>query len=98
LKETSFDFVKRQLSLIRRSVPGLPIIFTVRTLSQGGRFSNEKVSDMFDLLEMGVKWGCEFVDVEILDVMDTYYETRLSALLSRKRNSHIIARYVFFSL
>ncbi|KAI9322305.1 EPSP synthase-domain-containing protein [Dichotomocladium elegans] len=58
------EYVGEQLSILRRVVP-LPIVYTVRSRGQGGAFSNEDEKGMFELLQWGQRWGCEYIDVEI---------------------------------
>lgn len=99
LKSTSEDFVGSQLALLRRLTP-LPIVFTVRTVSQGGKFpdaTKQDVERMFDLLENGIKWGCEFVDMEITNETDPEQRARFARINSIKGNSKIIASFHDFS-
>ncbi|TDH65363.1 hypothetical protein CCR75_002996 [Bremia lactucae] len=58
-------FVAAQVALLR-ALSTLPIIFTVRSKGQGGAFPDgvEHESKMFELLHLGVRVGCEFVDME----------------------------------
>ncbi|CAH0473101.1 unnamed protein product [Peronospora belbahrii] len=58
-------FVAAQVALLR-SLSTLPIIFTVRSKGQGGAFPDgeEHEQKMFELLQLGVRLGCEFVDME----------------------------------
>uniref|UniRef100_M4BYJ7 Pentafunctional AROM polypeptide n=1 Tax=Hyaloperonospora arabidopsidis (strain Emoy2) TaxID=559515 RepID=M4BYJ7_HYAAE len=58
-------FVAAQVALLR-SLSTLPIIFTVRSKGQGGAFPDgeEHEQKMFELLRLGVRLGCEFVDME----------------------------------
>lgn len=62
LKEHSENFVANQIALVRKFTQ-LPIIFTVRSLSQGGRFAGD-VSTFFSLLKLAVRHGVEYLDVE----------------------------------
>ncbi|KAI9025461.1 EPSP synthase-domain-containing protein [Hyaloraphidium curvatum] len=99
LKSTAEEFVGAQVSLLRRLTP-LPIIFTVRTVGQGGKFpdaTKQDVERMFDLLEKGLKWGCEFVDMEITNEADPEQKARFAHILGIKGNSRIIASYHDFS-
>ncbi|KAH8923017.1 Pentafunctional AroM protein [Atractiella rhizophila] len=58
------DFVATQLAALRYSVP-LPIVYTVRTHSQGGMFPDDAMAEYFDLLKLGRRLGCEFIDMEV---------------------------------
>ncbi|KAI8872287.1 Pentafunctional AroM protein [Ramicandelaber brevisporus] len=65
-------FVNRQILAIRRATT-LPIIYTVRTAAQGGRWPDADAgAEMFASLRSGIRWGCEYVDVEVgHDVVQT---------------------------
>lgn len=41
----------------------LPVVFTVRSVGQGGTFAGSE-EEMFRLLSLGVRAGCEYIDVE----------------------------------
>ncbi|KAI7861702.1 EPSP synthase-domain-containing protein [Spinellus fusiger] len=58
------EYVGEQLAILRRHV-SLPVIFTVRSKSQAGTFSDSNEKGMFELLQWGQRWGCEYIDVEI---------------------------------
>ncbi|KAF8581457.1 Pentafunctional AroM protein [Ramaria rubella] len=60
----SFLYVANQVTAVRRHTP-LPIIFTVRTMSQGGMFPDSEEGVAFDLMMLGIRLGCEYIDVEI---------------------------------
>ncbi|KAJ3073744.1 3-dehydroquinate dehydratase (3-dehydroquinase) [Podochytrium sp. JEL0797] len=96
LKEWTDEFIGTQISLIRRHSP-LPIIFTVRTKSQGGRFADHALDDMFALLEIGLKHQCEFVDVEVVDPADAQFVRLYHALVANKGRSHLLASFHDFS-
>ncbi|CAG8562634.1 3719_t:CDS:1, partial [Acaulospora colombiana] len=83
----STDYVAQQLALIRRSST-LPIIFTVRSKGQGGRFPDNRKKEMFVLLGQAIKWGCEYIDLEIGGPSDL-----ISNLISNKGYSKIIASW-----
>lgn len=57
-------FVGEQLSLVRLLVD-IPVIFTVRTKNQGGTYPDDRPSDVLRLLQAALKWGCEFIDIEL---------------------------------
>ncbi|KAJ3192313.1 3-dehydroquinate dehydratase (3-dehydroquinase) [Irineochytrium annulatum] len=92
LKSTEEAFVAQQVALVRRA-SSLPIIFTVRTRSQGGAFPDAEEDRMFSLLRLGARLGCEFVDVEAGEVHDSKRRQKLDGFLATKGNSHIIASY-----
>ncbi|KAI5858680.1 type I 3-dehydroquinase-domain-containing protein [Tricharina praecox] len=63
LSSTSPAFVSQQISLLRANSE-LPILFTVRTVSQGGKFPDEMAVEALELLQLAVEAGCDYVDVE----------------------------------
>ena len=67
LRETgsipSHAYVSHQVSALRR-VTDLPIVFTVRTVAQGGAFPDDAKKEAADLLKLALRLGCEYVDVE----------------------------------
>nr|KAJ3423291.1 3-dehydroquinate dehydratase (3-dehydroquinase) [Polyrhizophydium stewartii] len=87
LESTDTAFVGEQVALLRTLSP-LPIVFTVRTVSQGGRFPDDRFDDMLALLECGVRWGCEYIDVELTRPFE-----RFDKLLRSKGNALIIGSY-----
>lgn len=66
LASTQPEFVVRQVSLLRRAVGHLPIIFTVRSVAHGGSFAGSR-AEQLQLLTMGARVGCAYVDVEAHD-------------------------------
>ncbi|KAJ3116497.1 3-dehydroquinate dehydratase (3-dehydroquinase) [Physocladia obscura] len=96
LKEWTDEFVGSQIAHVRRHSK-LPIIFTVRTKSQGGRFPDNELPKMFSLLELGLKFHCEFVDVEVLDSKSEEFVKLYRILIKNKGNSHLISSYHDFS-
>lgn len=64
LKSQDIDFVTEQVSILRQHT-GLPIIFTVRTVSQGGSFPDDAIEALLALYHLGLQLGSEYLDVEI---------------------------------
>ncbi|CAG8654123.1 32639_t:CDS:1, partial [Racocetra persica] len=85
--ESFVDYVAKQFTLLRRS-SSLPIIFTVRSQGQGGKFPDTQEKELFFLLEQALKWGCEYVDVEICWSNDL-----ISNLIKNKGHTKIIASW-----
>lgn len=81
------SYVALQLTQLRESTE-LPIVFTVRTRGQGGFFPDEAEDELFELLELGIRLGCEFVDVEC-----GWDERRTQALVHSKGYTKIIASW-----
>jgi len=57
-------YVASQVAALRRNT-ALPIIFTVRTVSQGGMFPDNAEDAALALMMLGIRTGCEYIDVEI---------------------------------
>jgi pentafunctional AROM polypeptide len=83
----SVDYVVEQLSFLRSRVT-LPIIFTIRTQSQGGRFPDNAHDAALELYRLAFRSGCEFVDLEI-----AFPEDMLRAVTEMKGFSKIIASH-----
>lgn len=80
-------YVQEQVAALRR-VSSLPIVFTVRTKSQGGAFPDSAQKESIDLLRLALQMGVEYIDVEI-----TLPEKQIKDLASRKGFSQIIASW-----
>ncbi|KAG1740967.1 hypothetical protein EDB19DRAFT_1707078 [Suillus lakei] len=80
-------YVTAQVAALRRAT-SLPIIFTVRTIGQGGAFPNNAESDAFELLGLALRLGVEYIDVEI-----SASERLITELAARKGFSQIIASW-----
>ncbi|TFY79059.1 hypothetical protein EWM64_g4952, partial [Hericium alpestre] len=80
-------YVAEQIAALRRKT-SIPIVFTVRTVSQGGSFPDKAVNEAFDLFDLALRVGVEYVDVEL-----TWPEKKIADLVKRKGHSQIIASY-----
>jgi pentafunctional AROM polypeptide len=56
LRSWDHNFVRNQSALLRRSCP-LPVIYTVRTKSQGGAFPDDE-NAYFALSRLALRCGC----------------------------------------
>lgn len=83
----SLAYVQQQVSALRR-VSSLPIVYTVRTKSQGGAFPDAAVKEAVALLQLGLQVGVEYLDVEI-----TLPEKSIKELNAQKGFSQIIASW-----
>src|SRR6266478_4501436 len=81
------SYVAGQVAAIRR-VSSLPIVYTVRIVSQGGAFPDKSVKEAFELFHLALRLGVEYVDVEI-----SWPEKNIRDLVSRKGNSQIVASW-----
>ncbi|KAL8775612.1 MAG: hypothetical protein Q9209_000108 [Squamulea sp. 1 TL-2023] len=83
----SVDFVVSQLAILRCS-SFLPIIFTIRTQSQGGKMPDDAYSEIYNLLNLALRMGVEFLDLEI-----SLPEDLLRSISQYKHESKIIASH-----
>jgi 3-dehydroquinate dehydratase type I len=84
------SFVSNQVAVVRR-LSDLPIIFTVRTVPQGGSFAYDPAcatdrEDLLSLLLLGIRLGCAFIDVEFKTTTESM-RARLYAELRKRRRS-----------
>ena len=66
LETQSFELVSEAISFIRNRGVALPIIYTIRSVEQGGKFvvNFQNMNLLMSLLEHGVRLGCTYVDIE----------------------------------
>ncbi|KAN0131738.1 Pentafunctional AroM protein [Lactarius tabidus] len=83
----SLGYVTEQVTAIRR-VSSLPIVYTVRTVSQGGAFPDKSVKEAFDLFRLALRLGVEYVDIEI-----SWPEKDIHDVIARKGYSRILASW-----
>jgi pentafunctional AROM polypeptide len=83
----SVEYVSSQLALIRGKSQ-LPLLFTIRSKGQGGRFPDEAVQEATELYITAVRMGLEYVDLEM-----TWPVSVLEKITSTKGNSKIIASH-----
>ncbi|KAI4159263.1 MAG: hypothetical protein LQ342_006724 [Letrouitia transgressa] len=83
----SVDFVASQVALLQ-SYTLLPIIFTVRTLSQGGMLPDEAQEEVLALYRLALRMAVEFLDLEI-----HLPESILQTVTQAKENTKIIASH-----
>ncbi|KAI8089144.1 EPSP synthase-domain-containing protein [Halteromyces radiatus] len=81
------EYVGEQLSILRRHID-LPVIYTVRSKSQAGAFSDYDENGMFELLSWGARWGCEYIDMETI-----WSSTAIESLIANKGQSLILASW-----
>ncbi|KAG9248657.1 Shikimate dehydrogenase [Calycina marina] len=81
------DFLSVQIATLRSIVP-LPLIFTVRTKSQGGLFPDNSEEEALRLYKAAVRMGLEYIDLEI-----AYSDEMLTKITEAKGFSKIIASH-----
>lgn len=61
-----------QLALLRHRLPSLetPIVFTVRTVPQSGKFPSDNHHEYHALLAWAHRWNCAYVDIEFTTLSD----------------------------
>ncbi|KAF5027516.1 hypothetical protein F66182_365 [Fusarium sp. NRRL 66182] len=64
LQDYSVDSVTRQISTLR-ALAKTPIVFTLRTQSQGGNFPDDAYEDGLELYRLALRMGLEYIDVEM---------------------------------
>ena len=83
----SLEYVTNQISLLRSRISH-PIVYTLRTVSQGGRFPDHAYDEALSLYRLAFRMGCEFVDLEI-----AFPDSLLQSALAMKMYSRIIASH-----
>lgn len=83
----TIDFLSVQIAHLRSIVP-LPLIFTLRTASQGGRFPDEAHDEALFLYKAAVRMGMEYIDLEI-----SFPDELLHTVTENKGYSKIIASH-----
>lgn len=83
----TLDFVSQQVAALR-SVVDLPLIFTIRTVSQGGRFPDDAHEEALQLYKAAVRMAFEYIDLEI-----TWPLKLVQSLTESKGFSKIIASH-----
>ncbi|KAI0137547.1 EPSP synthase-domain-containing protein [Xylariales sp. AK1849] len=87
LEDLSPEFVGNQISLLR-STAKVPIVFTLRSKEQGGRFTYESEAELLPLYRTAVRMGVEYIDLEMALSSET-----LDIISQSKGFSRIIASH-----
>ena len=80
-------YVCEQIAALRQKT-SLPIVFTCRTVSQGGQFPDNAEMQAFELFHAALRLGVEYIDIEL-----SWSKKHIDALCHRKGSSQIIASY-----
>lgn len=83
----STEYVAQQIALLRSQV-SVPLVFTIRTRSQGGRFPNDAYDAALQLYRLAIRSGSEFVDLEM-----TFPDHLLQEITEMKGYTKIIASH-----
>lgn len=81
------DFLIEEVAILRSAVT-LPIIFTLRTRSQGGKFPDDAHDEALSLYRTALRLGFDFIDLEI-----TAPDSLLQEVSEKKGYSKIIASH-----
>lgn len=87
LKDYTPESVGVQVAALRAAAK-IPIVFTVRTQSQGGKFPDDDYEGAAALYNVAARMGVEYIDVEL-----TWPEDVIQAVLAHKSSSRIIASH-----
>ncbi|RTE68697.1 Pentafunctional AROM polypeptide [Fusarium euwallaceae] len=87
LQDRSVDSVTRQVSILR-ALAKKPIVFTLRTISQGGKFPDDAYDEGLELYRLALRMGMEYVDVEM-----TLPENIIQTVTESRGHSRIIASH-----
>ncbi|KAI8297010.1 Short chain dehydrogenase yanD [Colletotrichum sp. SAR11_59] len=81
------SYVQAQTNLLK-SLSGMPILFTIRTAPQGGKFPPDAENEALALMLMAVEEQCKYIDVEI-----EWSPEMINAVVEKKGSSKIIASF-----
>lgn len=81
------EYVQQELAALQHLVQ-VPVIFTVRTGNQGGKFPNEEETILLDLYNIALRAGVEYLDVEV-----EVDETILQHVMANKGHTQVIASH-----
>lgn len=87
LQNLSQEFLVEQISLLR-STAKVPIVFTVRSKAQGGRFEYKSDEELLPLYQTAIRMGVEYIDLEM-----TLSSEVLDAVAKIKGSTRIIASH-----
>lgn len=66
----------------------LPIIFTIRTASQGGKFPDDAIDEARELMLVAIETSCEYIDIEV-----TWPDSLVSDIIGKNRGTKVIASF-----
>lgn len=83
----STTYLAEQISYLRTATD-IPIIFTVRTVSQGGKFPDGAETEADKLIRLAFKLGVEYVDLEL-----TWSNPFIESLVKARGYTKIVASH-----
>jgi pentafunctional AROM polypeptide len=87
-KSYDFKFISQEIHCLKQNTDK-PIIYTVRTVLEGGKYPY----DPRNLLELGYKIGCEIIDIEFRYPIYIPYVTTIGSCHGNNFNSLIVTNY-----
>jgi 3-dehydroquinate dehydratase type I len=81
------DYVRQQVKSLK-AMSVLPILFTIRTRSQGGRFPDAAAEEAMALWIIAVEEGVEYIDVEI-----EWPQATIEKMQTIKKHVNVVASY-----
>lgn len=83
----SLVYVKEQVEALQ-AMSCLPILFTIRTKSQGGKFPDDASKEALDLILLALASGISYVDVEV-----DWHPAMLKDITKKKGSTKVVASY-----
>ncbi|ORY64270.1 EPSP synthase-domain-containing protein [Pseudomassariella vexata] len=87
LEDLSPEFIVKQISLLR-STAKVPIVFTLRSQGQGGRFAYTSEEQLISIYRAALRMGVEYIDLEM-----TLPSEMLDEIMHSKGSTRIIASH-----
>jgi 3-dehydroquinate dehydratase type I len=81
------DYVRAQIKALQ-AMSALPILFTIRTRSQGGKFPDGASKEALALMLLAVECGVHYIDVEV-----EWPQSLVQKLQAGKGDAQIVASY-----
>ncbi|KAJ4371146.1 hypothetical protein N0V83_004362 [Neocucurbitaria cava] len=81
------DYVEAQIKALQR-MSDLPILFTIRTKSQGGKFPDDAAKEALELMLLAVSCGIQYIDVEV-----EWPQSLLGEITEKKGSTKVVASY-----
>lgn len=91
LDNISEENIAQQVAFLRRHTQGAPILYTVRSVDHGGKFKGTE-DEYFELNSLGLKLGCELLDVE-----STWSGDKIAALAAQRGSTLLIGSFHDFN-
>lgn len=85
------SYIADQVGLLRKTVD-LPIVYTIRTKSQGGMFPDEDLESIRALLLFGIKIGADVIDLQLVSPNDIIDE-----VMAKRSHTKVIASHHDFT-